>query len=94
MQNSCEWYDPSCALQWLQDEFKAFFLWVLDSIMLGLAKIIELIPVPDFLENLHATTLNPTVSWFLQPFEIQFGLIAIVSAYIARFILRRIPFIG
>lgn len=94
MDNSCKWYDPSCWLQWLADEFKAFFLWVYDSLMGGFAKLIELIPVPDFLENLHSTVMTPTVSWFLEPFELPYGLAAIVTAYIARFILRRIPLIG
>lgn len=94
MENSCEWYDISCGLKWLSDEFKAFFLWVFDSIMAGFAKVIELIPVPDFLENMQSQVMTPAVSWFLQPFELQYGLIAIGSAYTARFILRRIPLIG
>ena len=94
MENSCKWYDPSCTLQWLQDELKAFFLWVFDSLMSGFARVIELIPVPDFLANMQSVAMTPAVSWFLQPFELQYGLIAIGGAYIARFILRRIPFIG
>lgn len=92
--NSCDWYDPSCGLQWLSDEFKAFWLYVYDSLMGGLATLIESIPVPDFLSNIQTVSLPASVSWFLDPFQIGFGLIAIVGAYTARFILRRIPFIG
>jgi hypothetical protein len=94
METSCSWYSVSCWMKWLSDELKAIFLWILDSIMSGLARIIELIPVPDFLENMQAQVMTPTVSWFLQPFELQYGLSVIIGAYAARFILRRIPFIG
>lgn len=91
---SCEWYDVSCFAGWLKDEFKAFFIWLYDCLLSGLAKIIELLPVPDFLANMHSFVMTPWVSWFIQPFEIQYGLTVIVSAYVARFILRRIPGIG
>jgi hypothetical protein len=94
MENQCNWYDPSCSLQWLQDEFKAFFLWILDGLYSGLAKVIELLPVPDFLQSVQHVQIANSVAWFLQPFEITYGLGVIVSAYVARFILRRIPFIG
>lgn len=90
----CSWYEPSCTLHWFQDEFKALFVWLYDCLLSGLAKIIELIPVPDFLANLQSILMSPTVSWFLEPFNITYGLSAMVVAYIARFILRRIPFIG
>jgi len=92
--NSCEWYDPSCALQWLSDEFKAFWLYLYDSLITGLAVVVEAIPVPDFLSNIQSVSLPSGVAWFIEPFNIGYGLIAIVGAYTARFILRRIPFIG
>lgn len=91
---SCEIYDVVCFGGWLKDEFKSFFLYVYDSILSGLARLVELIPVPDFLANMHSFVMTSWVSWFIEPFEISYGLSAIVSAYIARFILRRIPGIG
>ena len=94
MENSCQWYDPSCALSWLKDEFKSFFLWVYDALLSGFAALIELIPVPSFIQNIQSTVMNPAVSWFLEPFNITYGLGVIASAYAARFILRRIPAIG
>lgn len=94
MENSCSWYDPSCALKWIQDELKAFFYWLYDCLMMGFAAVVESIPVPDFLSSNNSYVLSSTVSWFLEPFNVPYGVSIIVSAYIARFILRRIPFIG
>ena len=92
--NTCKFYDPSCALKWLSDEFKAFWLYIYDSFLSGLAVVVEAITVPDFLLNVQTVIIPSSVSWFLQPFNITFGLTAIVVAYTARFVLRRIPFIG
>lgn len=94
MPNECKWYDPSCALTWLSDELKAIWLWLYDSILSGFAAVIEAIPVPDFLLNLHSFTLPPTLSWFVNCLNLPIGLGIVVTAYTARFILRRIPFIG
>lgn len=94
MENSCEWYDPSCWLKWLSDELKALWLWLYDGLLSGLAKLVEILPVPDFLSNAQVVSISSTVSWFVEPFNFKYGLSIIVGAYIARFILRRIPFIG
>ncbi len=94
MQNECSWYDPSCALTWLSDELKAIFLWLYDAMLSGFAAVIEAIPVPDFLANIHSFTLPPMLSWAVSSFNLPFGIGVIVTAYTARFILRRIPFIG
>lgn len=94
MSDSCSWYEPACAFGWIKDELKAFFIFVYDSILGGLAALVELIPVPDFLANIQPLVLSGSLSWFLNPFEIKYGLTAITSAYVARFILRRIPGIG
>jgi hypothetical protein len=93
-QSSCKWYDPSCTFQWLSDEFKAFWIYIYDSFMGGLAAVVESIPVPDFLANAQIVHLPNSVSWFLDAFNIGTGLFIVVGAYTARFILRRIPFIG
>lgn len=92
--NSCEWYDPSCALEWLRDEFQAFGVWILDSILSSIAAIFESIPVPDFMQNVGTISLPPTVNWILDAFQLDVGIGIIVTAYTARFILKRIPIIG
>lgn len=93
-QAACKWYEPSCIAQWFIDEVKSLWIFIYDAFMSGLASLIEAIGVPDFLMNLHTVNLPPGVSWFLAPLNLLTGIGIIVGAYIARFILRRIPFIG
>ncbi len=93
-ENECSWYDPSCAFKWFADELRFFAVWVYDGFMSGLSAIISAIPVPDFLANLQSFTLPPAVAWAAEAFNIPYGLAVIVSAYTARFILRRIPAVG
>lgn len=90
---SCSWYDVSCGLSWLADEIKSLGLWFLEKILGGVASVLELIPAPAFL-SFHSMSVPPFVSWFLEPFQIATGISMIVSAYVARFVLRRIPGIG
>ena len=94
MENECIWYDPSCSLKWLADELKALWLWVYDALLSGFASIIEAIPVPDFLLNMQSLTLPASVAWVASSMNLTYGLTVIIGAYTARFILRRIPFIG
>lgn len=91
---SCSWYDPSCQLSWIGDELQSFGLWIYDSILSGLATAFEALPVPDFLLNISSFALPSSVTWVAAPFQIDVGIGIIVSAYTARFILRRIPGIG
>lgn len=90
----CSWYDPSCALSWLKDEFQAFALWLWDSLISSFAFLLEAFPVPDFLINLPSYSMPSGVAWAVAPFQIEYGLLIIVGAYTARFVLRRIPVIG
>lgn len=94
MENQCSWYDPSCALKWLADELKAIWLWIYDGFMSGLASLFEAIPAPDFLANMQSYTLPPTLAWAADALNLTYGVGVIVTAYTARFILRRIPAIG
>ena len=94
MKNECSWYDPSCALKWLSDELKAIWLYIYDALLSGLAALFESIPVPDFLANIQSYTLPPAVAWAAESFNLEYGLGVIVAAYVARFIVRRIPIIG
>jgi hypothetical protein len=68
------------------------FSWLMD----GLASILESIPVPSWLSGLDSSSLSipGEVMYWLAPFQLEFGVSAIVGAYMVRFIIRRIPFIG
>lgn len=93
-ENTCGWYDPGCALAWVRDELQAFSLWLWGEILSGMASVFESFPVPDFLMNIGVHTMPDSVSWAASAFHLEMGLAVIVSAYTARFILRRIPVIG
>lgn len=61
----------------------------------GLAAVIEAIPVPAWLENVDLFgNLDPGVLYFAAAFEIPAGLGIITSAYLIRFLIRRLPFVG
>jgi hypothetical protein len=92
----CEFMDFGCYMQSFQDWLKDFLLYIYDFILSAIAGFLDLIPVPDFLKDLSASTISlpPDILFFSHYFMIKEGFIMIVSAYIARFILRRIPLIG
>jgi hypothetical protein len=94
MINTCKWYDPSCSLTWLSDEIQAILLRIWDSIMGALASLVEAITPPDFLLNIQSFELPASIAWAAEPLNLEYGVSVIVAAYIARFTLRRIPFIG
>lgn len=91
---SCEWYDVSCGLSWLSEELKAIAIWVYDGILQGMVALVGSIPVPDFLVNVGTLELPSGVSYFADPFQLEWGVGIFVSAYVFRFLLRRIPVIG
>ena len=92
--NTCSFYDPSCSLEWLRDEFQSFSIWLFDSLLNAIALLFESIPVPDFFSQATTYTIPPSVSWAATAFNLPAGIAIIVTAYTARFILRRIPIIG
>lgn len=93
---SCEYYDLFCFMGWLVDELKLICLGVWESILGAIASLIELIPVPQFMQDLAEAsyTFPPSMIYFIDLFQVPFGAAVITSAYAARFLLRRIPFIG
>lgn len=91
---TCKWYDVSCGAEWVRDEMHAFSLWCYESVLSGMASLFEAIPVPDFFLQVGTVQMPAGVAFFASAFEIPFGLSLLVGAYIARFILRRIPVIG
>ncbi|WP_339083291.1 hypothetical protein [Pseudomonas sp. TMP9] len=83
-------------LTWLKD----LLLWiprkVYEEVLDGMASFFESLPVPDFIIQASSALsgISGNVLFFAQKFAVGEGIILILSAYILRFILRRIPFIG
>lgn len=82
------------ALRWFSEEVKAIAIVLYEGFMSGVASFLEAMPVPDFMANVPSYTLPPVVSWAAEPFQLEYGIGIVVTAYIARFTLRRIPGIG
>ncbi len=80
--------------QKIQEIANEFGNWLLAQVVNLSAGLLSHIPVPDFLLNMQSYTLPDGVSFYVQAFMLEEGFLIIVSAYIARFILKRIPFIG
>ncbi|MEM8684360.1 MAG: DUF2523 family protein [Pseudomonadota bacterium] len=80
--------------------FKELMLWIprklAELILDGLAALIEAIPVPGFLQNASGFlgAIDPNVAYFLEGFAFAEGLSIILSAYVLRFLIRRIPLVG
>ena len=92
--DSCDFYDLSCVGGWIQDQLTSFALWLYERILSGLASVIESIPVPDWMLNAGSLNVPGSVAWFASSFQLDTGMGIIVSAYLLRFVIRRIPFIG
>jgi hypothetical protein len=83
-------------LDWFLDVFKWIGEHVYSGLLDGLATLIENIPAPSFIAQAKTFFGNipSIVVFFFQYFAIAEGIGFIVAALLARFILRRIPFIG
>jgi len=83
-------------LQWLVD----FLLWIPHKtyalIMDGLAAVVEAIPVPGWASNIpnYLAGLDGGVAWFAGTLQLGTGITIVFGAYVLRFLIRRIPFIG
>lgn len=89
----CSFYDVPCHVNELLVGFNQLLLRFYASLLDGLAVVMESVPAPDFL-NRSPVTLPDSVGFWLDLAEFQTGLGIIVSAYILRFLIRRIPVIG
>ena len=88
---------------WLNAALDAFvdFLmnlpaWAFSKITDGIVSFFESIPVPDFFTSASNAfgSVPSEVVFFADAFQIGPGVTMVLGAYLLRFILRRIPFIG
>jgi hypothetical protein len=83
-------------LTWLLDFVTWGLLQVLKLLLEGLLAVFDAIPVPPFFSD-AATGLSGVPSgvvFFAQAFMIPQGIEIVLSAYLLRFLIRRIPVIG
>lgn len=86
----------SSVLQWLKDlvEYAALHIWKL--LLSGLASVIEAIPVPSFFSQAGDLlgSVPATVLYWVSFLHADFGIPLVLGAYLLRWLIRRIPFIG
>jgi len=82
--------------QWLLNVLLYIPRWIWSELLTAFAAVISLIPVPEAVTawSSNIGSLSSSVIWFLSIFQFKLGLTLVMSAYVARWLLRRIPFIG
>lgn len=90
-------------LAWLGDAL-AFIVdlaeWVVvkwaTMILDALIALLSLIPPPAWLAELSGNigSINPGILYFVSPFQFGTGFSWVVSAFLLRFLIRRIPLVG
>lgn len=92
----------SSLLKYLEE----FFSWLLDLLLWipmklwelisdGLALVIEAIPVPAWLDVSDPfASIDPGIVYFADGFMLTEGIGIVLSAYLVRFLIRRIPIVG
>ncbi|WP_420875212.1 DUF2523 family protein [Pseudomonas baetica] len=58
--------------------------------------MIDSLPIASTVEQAAGlfTAIPPSVWYFMNVFQIPNGIISVISAYLIRFFIRRLPFIG
>lgn len=97
------WSGIISLLTWLEllvDDVLTYLLlfpkYLFDIVSTSIVEFFEGIPVPDFMSSAGALFqgIPPDIVYYAGIFRVADGLAMVLSAYVLRFILRRIPFIG
>jgi hypothetical protein len=93
---SCSALDFGCYLEWIRDEIHAFFLYVVDLLLMGFVNVIAAIPVPSWASSAGSmfSSVSDEVWFFASVMQFDFGVTVVFSAYGLRFFIRRLPVIG
>lgn len=83
-------------LAWLKDLLLYIPLKVWQGMLDSLAGLLEAIPVPSFMSNLGSlfASIDPGIAFFVNGLHLATGATMILSAYVIRFLIRRIPVVG
>jgi hypothetical protein len=87
-------------MQKILDAIVDALLWIprklFELLMDGLGSLIEMIPVPSWFADAtgYSAGIPAEIVFWVSPFELGYGVTVIMSAYLLRFIIRRLPIIG
>jgi len=90
----CSWYDYTCGFEYLVNEIEVIILGFFYDLMSALASLFESIPVPDFVSQIPTYQLPEFFLYLTDILQVYEGCQIVMGAYLIRFIIRRIPFIG
>jgi len=90
----CDWYDYTCGVEYLANEIEVIILGFFINLLNGLATLFESIPVPDFVSQIPTYQLPEFFLYLTDILQVYEGCQIVKGAYLIRFIIRRLPFIG
>ena len=81
---------------WLKGVMLFVPQWCWQEILKALAATLAAIPVPDAFTTWASGIggISATAIWWLDLFQFKAGLQMVMGAYLARWLLRRMPFVG
>jgi hypothetical protein len=96
MQHVILWKWLEDVLAWLKELLLYIPLKVLQGVLDAAASLIEAIPVPSFMANLGDlfAGISPGMAYFVNDLHLGAGVTMVLSAYVIRFLIRRLPVVG
>lgn len=97
---TCDWYDVPCHASSVTKWAGAFLQYLpmkaFEQLCAGLGSVISGVPAPSFFltAGTALSQIPSSVAFFAQAFQIGPGITMILSAYVLRWSIRRMPFIG
>lgn len=81
---------------YLIDSVQWLFKWAIATVLDALIAVLSAIPVPDWLGNTGSImgAVPSSVLWGAQFIQLPYGLTAMGSALLLRFMIRRLPIVG
>jgi len=94
MQTFIDWLAD--ALAWFVDVLLYVPLVLYQAFLEAVLAVLELLPVPGFVDDLsgYIAGISPGFTYFTEAFNLGAGLGIMFSAYVVRFVIRRLPVVG
>ena len=91
---NCSVVDIGCWIGWSLSEVKLLLVGWVDDVLTAILHVINSFSPPSFLTSVQNFSFPDSMMYFLNLFQVQYGVGVIVSALIFRFVIKLIPFIG
>lgn len=83
-------------LEWVVDFVQWVFVKLAILVFDAIIAVLSLIPVPEWMAELSTNigSIGSGFLFFIAPFQFGTGIAWVVSAYVLRFLIRRLPVVG